>query len=241
MDNIFDKLIDPKNKFFRNYINITPAQATVTQPSTSVNKGVEISSNAKGLAAALTNPTELAKSKGNLTQSYPIEFRGKTYKDAEAAYQALKSTATKDDGPNSTYNLMVDIIKAKLQQHPRLVSEITKQGGSAWILSSTHQPTKQNSVWETGGQNWFIQSLNDAYIATAQPTVAPTVTDSIKESELPKATTDQVFTFSGKSLQEQFDILASPEFTSWYATELSKNPNLDAAEALDYYIKCKGL
>ena len=243
MNNIFDKLIDPKNKFFRNYINITPAQATVksTQPSTSVNKGVEISSNAKGLAAALTNPTELAKSKGNLTQSYPIEFRGKTYKDAEAAYQALKSTATKDDGPNSTYNLMVNIIKAKLEQYPRLVSEITKQGGSAWILFSTHQPTKQNSVWETGGQNWFIQSLNDAYIATTQPTVVPTVTDSIKESELPKATTDQVFTFSGKSLQEQFDILASPEFTSWYATELSKNPNLDAAEALDYYIKCKGL
>ena len=143
-----------------------PTQAPVVQ-------GVEISSNAKGLAAALTNPTELAKSKGNLTQSYPIEFRGKTYKDAEAAYQALKSTATKDDGPNSTYNLMVNIIKAKLEQHPRLVSEITKQGGSAWILSSTHQPTKANTVWETGGKNWFIKSLNDAYVATTQPTVQP--------------------------------------------------------------------
>ncbi len=46
-----------------------------TQPSTSVNKGVEISSNAKGLAAALTNPTELAKSKGNIKQSYPIYFQ----------------------------------------------------------------------------------------------------------------------------------------------------------------------
>jgi hypothetical protein len=150
----------------------------VIQPSTEpseVQEGVEISSNAKGLAAALTNPTELAKSKGNLTQSYPVEFRGKTYKDAEAAYQALKSTATKDEGPNSTYNLMVDIIKAKLQQHPRLVSEITKQGGSAWILSSTHQPTKQNSVWETGGKNWFIKALNDAYLSTTQPVSQPTV------------------------------------------------------------------
>jgi guanosine-3',5'-bis(diphosphate) 3'-pyrophosphohydrolase len=146
---------------------------TPTQPSTSVEPGVEISSNAKGLAAALTNPTELAKSKGNLTQSYPVEFRGKTYKDAEAAYQALKSTATKDDGPNSTYNLMVDIIKAKLEQYPRLVSEITKQGGSAWILSSTHQPTKQNSVWETGGKNWFIKALNDAYVVTTQPSTQP--------------------------------------------------------------------
>jgi hypothetical protein len=136
--------------------------------SNEVKKGVEISSNAKGLAAALTNPTELAKSKGNLTESYPVNFNGKTYRDAEAAYQALKSTATKDEGPNSTYNLMVKIIKAKLEQHPRLVSEITKQGGSAWILSSTHQPTKQNSVWETGGKNWFIKSLNDAYLSIQQ-------------------------------------------------------------------------
>jgi hypothetical protein len=65
---------------------------------------------------------------------------------------------------------MVEIITAKLQQHSRLVSEITKQGGSAWILSSTHQPTKQNSVWETGGKNWFIKSLNDAYLSTQSST-----------------------------------------------------------------------
>lgn len=146
-------------------------------------KGVEISSNAKGLAAALTNPTELAKSKGNLTQSYPVEFRGKVYKDAETAYQALKGTATKDDGPNNTYNLMVDIIKAKLQQHPKLVSEINKKGGSAWILSSTHQPTNKNTVWETGGQNWFIKSLNDAYIVVTQPEIK-TSTSKVNVTEL---------------------------------------------------------
>lgn len=132
------------------------------------NKGVEISSNAKGLAAALTNPTELAKSKGNLTQSYPVDFRGETYRDAEAAYQALKGTASKDEGPNSTYALMVDIIKAKLAQHPRLVSEITKQGGSSWILNSTHQPTNKNTVWETGGKNWFIKALNEAYLSQVE-------------------------------------------------------------------------
>jgi hypothetical protein len=153
----------------------------------SVSGGVEISSNAKGLAAALTNPTELAKSKGNLTQSYPVTFRGKVYKDAEAAYQALKSTATKDEGPNSTYNLMVDIIKAKLQQYPRLVSEITKQGGSAWILASTHQPTKQNSVWETGGKNWFIKALNQAYVSVngakeIKPNNLPAIGDNNQNS-----------------------------------------------------------
>jgi hypothetical protein len=155
------------------------------QPPINVDKGVEISSNAKGLAAALTNPTELAKSKGNLTQSYPVQLDSLigvnkkginsttgVAEDAEAAYQALKSTATKDDGPNSTYNLMVNIIKAKLEQYPRLVSEITKQGGSSWILSATHQPTKQNSVWETGGKNWFIKALNDAYVFTTQPSTS---------------------------------------------------------------------
>ena len=138
-----------------------------------VSTSLEISSNAKGLAAALTNPTELAKSKGNLTESYPVEFRGKTYKDAEAAYQALKSTATKDEGPNSTYNLMVEIIKAKLQQHPSLVKQIKEKGGSKWILASTHQPTNQNTVWETGGKNWFIKALNEAYLSTQVSTSTP--------------------------------------------------------------------
>lgn len=152
------------------------------QSNTTVKPGVEISSNAKGLAAALTNPTELAKSKGNLTQSYPVTFKGKTYKDSEEAYQALKSTATKDNGPNSTYNLMVDIIKAKLEQHPRLITEITNQGGSAWILSSTHQPTRQNSVWETGGKNWFIKALNDAYIAVTPSTTQQPKTVDIERN-----------------------------------------------------------
>jgi hypothetical protein len=129
--------------------------------------GINISSNSKGLGGALTNPTEIAKSKGNITQSYPVEFNGKSYKDVETAYQALKDKSeakTKPSKDNSkNYKLMVDLITAKLQQHPRLVNEITKQGGSAWILSSTHQPTNKNTVWETGGQNWFIEALNDAY------------------------------------------------------------------------------
>jgi exodeoxyribonuclease-5 len=143
------------------------------KPTTQPQAGVEISSYSKGLGAALTNPTEMAKSRGNITQSYPVEFNGKTYKDVETAYQALKDKSearTKPAKENSkNYKLMVDLIKAKLQQHPGLVTEITKQGGASWISSSTHQPTKQNTVWETGGQNWFIESLTDAYNAVAQP------------------------------------------------------------------------
>jgi hypothetical protein len=165
------------------------------QPIGSVKKGVEISSNAKGLAAALTNPTELAKSKGNLKESYPVYFQwlnaegeaeDNNFKDVEQAYQTLKDNSEAKTKPNkensANYKLMVELIKAKLKQHPRLVSEITNQGGSAWILSSTHQPTKQNSVWETDGQNWFIESLNDAYLSVAQPAVKEDVTTTLLDS-----------------------------------------------------------
>lgn len=178
-----------------NVVNEQKLIGTLTQTSTQV-QGVEISSNAKGLAAALTNPTELAKSKGNVVQSYPVEFRGKTYKDAEAAYQALKNTATKDEGPNSTYNLMVDIIKAKLQQYPRLVSEITKQGGSNWILASIHQPTKQNSVWETGGKNWFIKALNDAYLS-----ITPT---QVQSKSIGVLTEEQIALAKANKIEQNF-------------------------------------
>ena len=157
---------------------------------------MEISSNAKGLAAALTNPTELAKSKGNLTQSYPVyyqwlnengEAEDNEFKDLEQAYQELKDTSESKTKPSkensSNYKLMVDLIKTKLKQHPRLITEITNQGGSAWILSSTHQPTKQNTVWETGGQNWFIESLNDAYLSVAQGVIP--VSTPAQNSKMP--------------------------------------------------------
>lgn len=166
-ENPFGVILDPNEMPSQNLADLMSGAAAL--------RGIEISSNAKGLAAALTNPTELAKSKDNLTQSYPIEFNGKTYKDVESAYQSLKDKSesqTKPTKENSkNYKLMVDLITAKLQQHPRLVSEITKQGGSAWILASTHQPTKANTVWETGGQNWFIEALNDAYLSI-QPTTS---------------------------------------------------------------------
>lgn len=156
------------------------------QPTVATKPGVEISSNSKGLAAALTNPTELAKSKGNITQSYPIyytwlneqgEAQDNNFKDVEEAYQRLKDSSESKTKPSidksKNYKLMVDLLKSKLEQYPRLVNEITKQGGSAWILASTHQPTKQNTVWETGGQNWFINALNEAYLFTQQPTAVP--------------------------------------------------------------------
>jgi hypothetical protein len=156
-------------------------------------EGIDISTNSSDpLGAALTNPTELSKSKGVIKKSYPVKFRDVVYKDAEAAYQALKSTATKDEGPNNTYKLMVDIITAKLQQHPMLAEYINQYGGSEFILKSIHQPTKKDTVWETKGKNWFISALNDAYLNVAKP----------EFDKLPYKSDDPTMTYAGIGSRE---------------------------------------
>ena len=214
------KLRDVKNSF------------TIVQP-TQPQAGVEISSNAKGLAAALTNPTHYnpkgksAKQKGNLDSKYSyldagIEFEGTLYKDVEEAYSKLKQNYPDRNtkGPKSTYSLMVNLITAKLQQHPQLVEEITAQGGAAWLSSSTHQPTRKNTVWETGGQNWFIESLTEAYnqvTSTTQPQTdlgtetAPAggnvVIDATK-GRSPQPGAVVAFRTKGKTEQNMIDALA---------------------------------
>ena len=237
-------------------------KAKVTEPKVEDKEPTtEISSNAKGLAAALTNPTELAKSKGNITKSYPVNFNGKTYRDAEEAYQKLKHLATKDSGPNSTYNLMVDIIKAKLEQHPSLVSEITKQGGSEWILSSVHQPTKQNTVWETGGKNWFIKALNEVYLSQIKPVQKEQVKEPIVENKVqekpvavetptPKQTVPVVeaksepVTFTGKMTfaygsNKRSDVESDTTFDAIKAGERTATTRYTTDGKIDYWSKAK--
>ncbi len=51
-------------------------------------QGINISSNMRGLGGGLTNPTVLAKRKGNIAADYPVMFRGTQYPDAEAAFHA---------------------------------------------------------------------------------------------------------------------------------------------------------
>jgi hypothetical protein len=43
-----------------------------------------------GLAAALTNPTALARKKGTVQSDYPVTVMGRRFIDAEVAYQTLK-------------------------------------------------------------------------------------------------------------------------------------------------------
>jgi len=142
-------------------------------------KGEEISSYSDNLAFALTNPTHTSPQgsewKRNWTESQNkwrnylskgIEFEGKVYKDVEEAYQKNKSkySKTKDlFNKETTDDLMVKLLTIKLETYPKLVEGIDFKGGIEYLQNSTHQPTKQNSHWETGGDNAFIKSLIQAY------------------------------------------------------------------------------
>lgn len=113
------------------------------------------------LGAALTNPTELARQKGNLHRSYPVRFNNKHYPDAETAYQVLKPQAV------DNVELMAEIIVAKFKQHPDLAADVQTRGGAAWLRTCTHftnARTEGAQRWEGAGINSpFIRVLADAY------------------------------------------------------------------------------
>jgi len=116
------------------------------------------SSEGNGLAAALTNPTELAFRKGKLQQKYPVTVDGRTFMDAEAAYKAAKRDLTFRE----LQSLMVRVLVAKLQQHRRLWQAIAKQGGVEWLETCSH--SVNGGRWEgVGRKSAFIRCLIAAY------------------------------------------------------------------------------
>lgn len=117
-------------------------------------------------AAALTNPTTIAKRKGKINKDYPITFRGKTYVDAEVAYKQNKvddlvlAKQGKIDPRNN--DLMVEILIAKLNQYPGLITELNKRGGVQWLEQSEHT-VNGNRFEGKGRQSPFINNLIKAY------------------------------------------------------------------------------
>ena len=157
-----------------------PIDKGPTQPASEV-KPENISSKGSGFAKKLTNP-------GN---NLEVTYKGRKFRNAEHAYQTYKSgefdqkaynsTAFKPIGSkpankNTNYQTMVNILKAKLGQHPELIEGINQRGGLAYIEQSTHNVTG-DKFWESKGQNKFIEALADAYKAT-QPT-AEVITETI--------------------------------------------------------------
>jgi hypothetical protein len=151
------------------------------ETSTSNVKPVEINSYADNLEFALTNPTHTSPKGSDWSRDWTdsqtkwrkylskgIVFNGVTYKDTEEAYQKNKKDYLfeKDlfnQERETTFDLMVDLIKIKLRTYPKLVEGINKKGGLSYLQNATHQPTKQNSFWETKGGNGFIKALTNAY------------------------------------------------------------------------------
>ena len=117
-----------------------------------------ISSNS--LLAALTNPTEIARHKGNLRRSYPVvDTTGKRWAASESAYKAFKSGDTPRDE-----RVMVRIISAKLEQHPELVAGIGARGGVSFLEQCDHLVGVRGSRWEGRGRDSrFIRCLIAAF------------------------------------------------------------------------------
>lgn len=113
--------------------------------------------------AVLTNMTELAHKKGTLKNHYPVHTSGRTYPDAEAAYQDIKKRSehlTLDERER----LMAQIIADKLRQYPLLVDSISISGGVHFLNGCWHRTSANNADWEGNGpKSRFIRALTSAY------------------------------------------------------------------------------
>lgn len=126
-----------------------------------------IFSGERSARTVLTNPTELARKKGNLRHSYPVEIDGVVYPDAEEAYQRLKPGLSHFADMDEREALCWRVIEAKLHQHPQLVEFITVNGGVQWLAQCRHftgARTQGFQEWEgVGYESAFIRCLIRAY------------------------------------------------------------------------------
>ncbi len=124
------------------------------------------STDGNGLAAALTNPTTLSRRKGTIQQDYSVEYAGRRWLDAEEAYLTLAET-TSAWSRGSLDDLMVDIIVAKLTQHPRLGDAVRERGGVDFLAKCEHftgATSRRFQAWEGfGRESRFIRNLIAAY------------------------------------------------------------------------------
>lgn len=114
-------------------------------------------------AAALTNPTALAKRKGKIVGNYPITWEGIEYADVEEAYQRNKPP-TRDE----RVAFITALIVQKLNRYPGFVKGIHKRGGIDWLSTCSHLicgNTVPRTTWEgREGKGDFLRALIDAWI-----------------------------------------------------------------------------
>jgi len=201
------ELTDTGKTTIREVYSKTFTQEKVMQPT--VVKGEEISSYSDNLAFALTNPVFTSPTGQEWKREWKegqkkwrehmkggIIFEGKKWRDTEQAYQKNKERFPVGEARN---NFMLELIEIKLRTYPKLVEGIDAKGGVDYLKNSTHQPTKKNSDWETGGKNMFIKLLTQAYMNVKglgrqegtqmnmfdQPrTFIPTITNQLSGTEI---------------------------------------------------------
>ena len=116
-----------------------------------------ISSGSKWLAV-LTAPTELARRKGNLQNSYPVKAFDQVWPDVEKAYQTLKTGSNLERTA-----LMTHLLCMRFEQYPAIGEAVRDSGGVEWLKQCSHT-VNGNTRWEgTGTQSRYICCLITAY------------------------------------------------------------------------------
>jgi hypothetical protein len=143
------------------------AQPGSARPQVPIVAPGNIFSGERSARTVLTNPTELARKKGNLRHSYPVTIDGVTYPDAEEAYQRLMLKLGHFAGMAEREALCTRVIEAKLRQHGQLAEFITANGGVQWLAQCRHftrARTEAFAEWEgVGYESAFIRCLVRAY------------------------------------------------------------------------------
>ncbi|NMF64628.1 MULTISPECIES: reverse transcriptase-like protein [Brasilonema] len=209
------------------YVNgkIVPFVPTKQPTTTTVNISPDSSD---GLGAALSNATMLAKEQGKLQNDYPVSLgnnptapagqygtethtakaEGVPYTSAEQAFNHQKQI-----NPSfcDEYKLMVTVLQAKLEQHPRLAETITKRGGTKWLENCTNITNSQDKQWEgKGKESASIRALSEAYTNVVEKNIAPTPENTATTSEVPSDTVTQQKT-SKSTKNQAFPINTKPE------------------------------
>lgn len=217
--------------------------ATAESETTAEQKEVKpenISSKGSEFGKKLTNP-------GN---DLTVEYKGRLFRNAEHAYQTYKSgefdeaaykskafkpVGSKPANKKTNYATMVEILVAKLTQHPELISGINERGGLAYIQQSTHNVVG-DAYWESSGQNKFIEALADAYKLVKSPSsIATEDTKSetlTKRKNLLETDRPDVFIYndlSGTDKVYQYIVDNNPDVTFVYGFSLLEKQKLDAA------------
>ncbi|MCC5668356.1 hypothetical protein LC653_31985 [Nostoc sp. CHAB 5784] len=162
---------------------------------------VNISPDSKdGLGVALSLATALAKEQGKLQNDYQVSVNnnpeapgghygvethvqkpeGVAYASAEHAFNHQKQLHPSAD----EYKLMVEVLQAKLEQHPRLTEAIAKRGGVDWLENCTNITNAQDQQWEgKGKESAFIQALSEAYTNVAEKSQQSTLQTQQEKSK----------------------------------------------------------